>query len=445
MRARSHTTRFGLCILGLLLAGGVAREAAAQTGLGGSSGTTTFTTDDFRIVVQQSPGAAYQTFELGRLFNAANCRCQVPIYLFFTLSSSGFQKASTLPEGSIEFWTGLTCNDNTTGLRSTRCRQLQLDGGGTNLSLSAFVKNGGVIVTSDAQTLSQNFGQPQTAGGGGGSTGSSGTVGPSGPEACETNFVFSQGVWALVTFAGSTTYDVVTTIGLDVDLAPPPAVDGSDYGAVKVDPGNEALIVNWTGLSSAVVYDITGYQILCDRGGELQVFKNSTFGAGFATCNQTVPSGLDGHVMALDPNFICSPLLSATATSYRVKILENTIQYGVAVVAIDSHLNASTPVMHYKAPEKTLNFYDTYRNGDSANQAPHQMPDPGRASGGYCSVGSEGAGAPGGGTTGTVGPSGPEACETNFVFSQGVWALVSFAGSTTYDVVTTIGLDVTTS
>ena len=390
MRARSHTTHIGLCVL--VLAWGLARAAAAQTGVGGSTGvgTTTFTPDDFRIVPQELPGAAYRDFVLQRVFNVANCRCQLPIYMFFTLSTSGFQKRSALPAGSIEFWAGLQCNDNTNGLRSSRCRPLELDGGGTNLSLTEFVKNGGVILKTDAQVLSQNFGQPQTAGGGGGSTGTSGTVGPAGPAACETNYVFSQGIWGLVTFAGSATYDVVSTIGLQVDLAPPPAVDVPIYDAVTVTPGNEALILNWVGLSSATVYDILGYQVLCDRAGELQVFKDGTFGPGYAVCPgaQVTPSGISGNVLALDPRFICSPMLSLTATSYRVKILQNDIPYGVAVVAIDTHLNASAPVMHYRAPEKTLNFYDVYRNGDSANNAPGQMPDPGKAGSAYCSVGS---------------------------------------------------------
>jgi hypothetical protein len=383
-----------------------AREAAAQTGTGGATGTTTFTADDFRIVLQQTPGAAYQAFELQRLFNVANCQCGVPTYIFVTFSTSGFQKRSALPEGSIEFWAGLTCDDNTTGLRATRCHQLALDadgGSGSTMPLSAFAKNGGVVLSSNVQDLSQYFGQPQTSGGGGGSTGTSGTVGPSGAAACQTGSVFTQNLWALVTFSGSTRYDVVATLGLNIDLSPPPTPTATSTATATlplVSPGNEALIANWVSISSATTPDILGYQLLCDRAGDLQVFKNGTFRPGFSSCASDPPPGLNGHLLALDPNFICSPLLAATSTSYRLKILENGITYGVGLVAIDSHYNASPVLFDWGKPEKTLNFYDVYRNGDSSNNMPNGPgPDPGRASGGYCSigsVGSVGAGALGG-------------------------------------------------
>jgi len=298
------------------------------------------------------------------------------MYLFVTFSTSGFQKRAALPEGSIEFWAGQTCNDNATGLRATRCRPLFLnaDGGtGSIMPLSAFAKSGGVVLTSNVQDLSQYFGQPQTSSGGGGSTGTSGTVGPSGNAACETGAEFNQNIWALVTYTSSSSYDVVTTLGLHIDLAPPPTPTPTTF---SVKPGNEALIVNWASISSATTPDILGYQVLCDRAGQFQVFKNGTYAQGFSSCPTQVSNDLNSNLMALDPNFICSPLQSATSTSYRIKILENDIIYGVGLVAVDIHYNTSPVLFDWESPTKTLNFYDVYRNGDPSNTKPGQMPDP---------------------------------------------------------------------
>jgi hypothetical protein len=81
-------------------------------------------------------------------------------------------------------------------------------------------------------------------------------------------------------------------------------------------------------------------------------------------------------------NFACSPLLSRTTTSFRVKILQNGIPYGATVVAIDTSGNASPPDLFYTEPIKTKSFYDVYREPN---------PNPGAATGGYCAVGPVGA------------------------------------------------------
>jgi hypothetical protein len=91
-------------------------------------------------------------------------------------------------------------------------------------------------------------------------------------------------------------------------------------------------------------------------------------------------------VKGLDPNFLCSPLLTASTSSFRIKILQNDIIYGVGLAAIDTHHNGSTPQIVYQAPTKTLSFYDKYRNGDNGLE-------PGRASGGLCAVAPLGEGA----------------------------------------------------
>ncbi len=160
-------------------------------------------------------------------------------------------------------------------------------------------------------------------------------------------------------------------------MAPPPRPTNVD----RSDPGNEALIVNWTGIDTSVTIDLLGYQVLCDRGGALQVFKNGTFGAGFRTCATTpLPAGSTPTSWAWIRDFACSPLLTPTTNSFRVKILQNDITYGVSVVAIDNSYNASAPDRATtRTPVKTLSFYDVYRNGDETNTMPGAQPEPGRA------------------------------------------------------------------
>jgi MYXO-CTERM domain-containing protein len=382
-RLITRFTRVRLALGILVLASGLTRMASAQTGSAGATGTTSLAASDLLIAVQQSPGVALPDFDLQRFFNVANCNCNLPVYVFFTFSQSGFAKKATLPEGTIEFWTGLNCNSVTV----RNCTKL-----GDTLSLATFGANGGVVITSDVRTLSQNFGQPAitgttTIGDGGVVIGDGGATGAG---ACDSGIAFSQTIWALVTFTGDPPYDVSATLAVNVDMAPPPPPDVNSHldSNGRIPPGSEALIVSWTGLNTSTYPDLLGYQVLCDRGGSLQVFKNGTFGAGFRTCAKTPLPGapIDNNILGLDPNFVCSPLLTPTASSYRLKILQNDITYGVSVVAIDTHYNASQPIVNFGIPVKTLSFYDVYRNGDESNTNPGAQPEPGRASGGYCAV-----------------------------------------------------------
>ena len=93
-------------------------------------------------------------------------------------------------------------------------------------------------------------------------------------------------------------------------------------------------------------------------------------------------------VMDLNPNYACSPLLAASTRSFRVKILQNDITYGVAVVSVDQSTNASTPDIFYKVPNATKSFYDVYRNGHEGAMEPDGG-IPGGAAGGFCAVAPE--------------------------------------------------------
>jgi hypothetical protein len=365
-------------VLSSLAVVGYAPIAAAQIGTGGTIGTTgTLTPDDLLIVVQSKPGVSLPDFELQRFFNVANCQCDTPVTLFFTFTQAGFAIKPLLTDGVIEFWVGVNCNNP--ALR--QCIRLG------SQSLLTFAAASGTTVNTSARTLSVNFGQAAV------STGTTTTgsfdagIGPDGgfdASVCSSGLQFSQSVWATVTLAGNVTGtpDVSTVLPVNIDLSPPPPPP-----VISVQPGNEGLIVNWTGIDAAATPDLLGYQVMCDRGGSLQVFADGTFGAGFQSCPISVPDPLDNGIHALNPLFVCSPLLSPLSTSFRVKILQNGIVYGATVVSIDQHLNAAVGGIVYQAPVSTTDFYQAYRNGDSANTMPGGMPDPGLASGGLCSVG----------------------------------------------------------
>ena len=387
------TARWGLLVF--LLASGLTRVASAQTGVGGATGTTTLAAADLLIVVQSTPGSALPDFDLQRFFNISNCQCDTPAYVYFTFTQSGFQKKFSIGQGTIEFWVGLNCNN----ISVRNCQKL-----GDTFLLTDFANKSGVVVTTPIQTLSQNFGQPATSTNGTADAGVvPGTAGPSGPGACNTGIAFGQTIWALATLSDGVPNSVSATLQVNIDLAPPPTPNGVMGTGADVVGGNEALIASWTDLDTSVNVDLLGYQVLCDRGGALQVFPTGAYGSSFKTCaTNTLPSGLDANINGLDPRFICSPLLSATTSSYRIKILENAITYGVGVVAIDTHYNASAPIVNYGTPTKTLSFYDVYRNGDSANTKPGDQPDPGHASGGYCAVGGDSRGAAGASGLGAV-------------------------------------------
>ena len=52
--------------------------------------------------------------------------------------------------------------------------------------------------------------------------------------------------------------------------------------------GQQAVTISWPGVDSAVITDVLGYQVLCNRGGELQVFSDGTFEPGFQTCFKNI-------------------------------------------------------------------------------------------------------------------------------------------------------------
>ena len=374
-------------VIGALTCAATPARAQSIIGTAGTTGTTTATSlvaGDFFVGVQSTPGTNLNSFQLPRFFNQQSCNCDIPVYIYVTLEPSGFAKRPTLGAtmaGKFQIWVGGPTCDQTiyqpghcTKLLDIPLVTFLADGHETTPAISSRVLS--TDTTSD-ETIT-DAGVIETVGTG---------VPTPNPTCTDPSGTFTQTIWALIDVDGDGIYDVEPppVVSLNIDLAPPPAPAN-----VVVRPGDEAVTVTWTPDDFSINQDLQGYQVLCQRAGGLQVFATNTFGAYFETCDKTrTGTGL----VSLDPLFTCSPLLTATASSYRVKILQNDITYAATVVAIDNSGNASTPVLigpdynggSFEKPLKTDSFYDVYRNGEDSNQGPIS-PAPGAASGGLCAI-----------------------------------------------------------
>ena len=355
-------------LAGLIAIAGPGRADAQSTGTGGTTGSGTFAAGDFVIAVQQTAGQALDT---SGFFDLARCNCATPVSIVIALTSTGVAKRATFTgtTGQITFWIGANCDN--VDLRPSTCLKL-----GAGEPLLTFLDQEQITIATDAKTFSKYLGTTATDGG----TVVTGAVPPC---TSPVDGGFTQNIYADLDYEGTgSNVDLAVIDPIVVDLSPPPAPTG-----VKIQGGNEALVVSWTALDASLTTDLLGYQILCSRADQYRVFEESgtdggasgSFDASFSTCPATrTETGVEG----LDPTFVCSPLLAADATSYRIEILQNDITYAAAVVAIDQSGNPSPAIVGYGTPVKTLSFYDVYRSGN----ADAGTGDPGAAEGGFCAL-----------------------------------------------------------
>jgi MYXO-CTERM domain-containing protein len=367
-------SRLGLSLACLLLVPVAiclaARPAAAQTGgsgvltgAGGGTGTT-LSGSDFFIGVQHEAGTNLRDFEVKRFFNKANCDCSEPVFLYFALQPSGLQKRNLVNKsGNVEFWIGSDCTNTVT--RVNNCRKLK-----TQLQ-TAFLNVGHDTIATNARIMSTDISAAMTTG----------FPTDGNPTCTLTSDSGSMNIFVIIDANSDGIPDsgAYGSSSVLVDLKAPPSPDSN---GITVEGGDEALVVRWPKVDQALYTDLLGYQLLCNRGGSLQVFPEGSFDPGFLSCTGANPAG---GVEALDPLYVCSPLLSPTTSSYRVKILQNDITYGVAVVSVDQSRNASTPDIFYGVPNATKSFYDVYRNGHEGAMEPDGG-IPGGAEGGFCAV-----------------------------------------------------------
>jgi hypothetical protein len=339
------------------------------TGTGGSTGTSVLSASDFLVAVSQAPPVVLSIFEQSRFFNKARCDCSEPIDIFISLLATGVAKRNQITQqtGNIQVILGPGCST----IQNQQIGNCIPVPNGTE-QVVTFLSQGQFVVQTDARFLSSYLNGSQLVDGG---------VSVNNCEVGTDIGQFTQTVNVNIDFNGDGVVDLTLPLSLLIDLSPPPVPTG-----VKIQGGNEALVINWDAIDTAVVPDLQGYQILCSRADQYQVFNigyapdgglgtsGGPFGAGFETCPaDRTGTGVEG----LDPTFVCSGLLTAQTTSTRVEILQNDITYAAAVVAIDNSGNPSSPPMvGFGTPVKTLSFYDVYRD---------QTPQ-GQATGGFCAL-----------------------------------------------------------
>jgi hypothetical protein len=359
--------------LGLAALAAVSLTAAAARAQDG--GTSSFTADDFFIGIQDVENANLSDFNINRFFNKARCDCDEDVFVFVALKPSGIAKrANAIRTGVIELWVGTSC-DNAT-LRPSLCTLLK------NPTWPEFLNLGKMTQKTNARIISTytNSGVGTTEDGG--TTTTTNVTFPTGgtPTCTAPIEAFNQTIWVLVAISSVGSYDVVVKRPVPVRLTPPPAPTG-----VTVNGGDQALTMSWEKVNTALFPNIQGYQILCNRAGSLQVFANGTFKNGFHSARSVCPDKATGvgNIDNLDPFFTCSPLLTASTESYRVKILQDGITYGAAVVAVDTSGNPSVPDVFYGQPVRTKSFYDAYRDGNTGNNGDAT---PGSDPGGFCNL-----------------------------------------------------------
>jgi MYXO-CTERM domain-containing protein len=309
---------------------------------------------DFFVGVQASLGVNLNAHDAARFFNLAHAQCQQPVYVFVGLQASGKAKAAaTLASvsdiGSIAIWLGTDCwsvlNQEISGL----CQEFGHE------RLSTFLSQGSWTLTTNARSVSAYHGITATT--------------DAGAPGADPGTAFVQPLTVVIDTDGDGVAELSFSSSLVIDLDPPPAPAGATLA-----PGNQAVLAKWNQVDPSTTTDLAGYQVLCSRADQYQVFKEApTDGGGaagqFSASFDTCPYAQTGAgVEALDPTFVCSPLLSPSTTSYRIEVLQNDITYAAAVVAVDKSGNPSPhPQVLYGTPARTASF------------------DPG-ASSGFCSV-----------------------------------------------------------
>lgn len=183
-----------------------------------------------------------------------------------------------------------------------------------------------------------------------------------------------------------------TNSGLGPDMDPGPSAPVVLVGEVPVVPtsvtadgGNNALNVSWSwppGINIADDTTLYGVQVFCQRGADTQVFQSNSFGAVYKTTANVCPTNTaavpttSGPFSNLSPDYLCSGLIPATTTNYRLMGLQNGIWYGVGVAAVDRYGNVSAiSNVAYGMPIPTVDFYSEYKTVG------------GSAQGGFCSLG----------------------------------------------------------
>jgi hypothetical protein len=349
-------------------------SALAQTSTGGSTSTALAETD-FTIYVQtKNASDAWTDVTSGdtkTFFNRGRCECGTMVRFVVEVASSSVEtKISNLlaasgADGEARLYlaqsSGCT-NDPTES--SYGCFLLdQID------TLDSLVRTG--YWTSAAVKVTDLFSSDGTC------------------NLLKTTYLW---LWIDTASDGSAdlTGDSAPSLSLRLDGKGPAAPTG-----LSVQGGKEALILSWDTSTSSSTSDLAGHLAFCTYSDGSAVFTDSPYSSQFISSSTLVaaslcpdqdaldPAGLASTVGNLAPAYLCSGLIAADKTSYRLRGLQNNTPYNVLLVSVDNDGNLGTPTDAVTGtPVLTVDFYNEYAN---------QGGDP---VGGYCNVAS-GVGRPG--------------------------------------------------
>jgi len=370
-----------------------ARQASAQTGgtttsAGGASGTTTLVVGDFSYYFEKYVNGQWvqmNSQDQQYFFNRARCECdtakEAEVKILIVANSGTYQKISAAlrntlisTDGSGRLYAsanGINCLSPTSyiGGVSGSCTNL-LDPGtyAADFKMSTFLSQN--RWESPAFPVAWLFNSLTSTCGG-----------TSGNSCDATTNCATQGSNATIYFWAQTTtnaypdfsdaaFGTVSLVGT-VSASP---------DTISAEGGNEALNVSWTWPAGTTpsATSFSGVQLFCQRGADLQVFKDGWFSPSFKTasslCGADAPaSSSSGPFAGLNPLYLCSGLIPAGTTSHRISGLQNGIPYGVGIAAVDRFGNVGDVVGPvYATPIPTVDFYTNYRD------------DHGAATGGFC-------------------------------------------------------------
>jgi len=360
-------TRFSFRLLLVLVVELLATRALAQTG--GTPGTTALAESDFSIYVQVKSASGswsdLSTSDAKTYFNSARCNCGSTVRFVVEATTTGMTTISTLlaasgADGDARLYLSQSngCTSDPTE-SSYGCVLLdEVD------ALSSLTKNGYWISTE--VSVPDLFGS----------------------SAGNCDLLKTQYVWLWIDTASDgspdLTGDSAPSLSLRLDGKPPSPPTG-----LSAQGGQQALLLTWTASASASSSssDLAGYLVFCQRGTGVVAFSTSPYDSQYVSpatlsANALCPSedALASTVFAatfanLDAAYLCSGLIASDQTSYRLKYLENDVEYTLVMVAVDNDGNLSTPTDAITGtPVLTVDFYNQYVN------------EGGQEVGGYCEV-----------------------------------------------------------
>jgi len=344
-------------------------SAYADTSTGGTSSSSALAESDFTISVQTKNASGswteLDTNDAKTFFDRARCECGTTARFVVRVASTTVEtKISTLlaasdADGEARLYLAQSsgCTSDPTE-SSYGCVLLdQID------ALDSLAKNG--YWTSTEVSVTDLF---------------------SSDGSC--NFLKTTYVWLWIDTASDGTADLTgdsaPSLNLRLDGKGPAAPSG-----LSVQAGKEALILNWTSISStsSSTSDLAGYLVFCAHSDGSSVFASSPYSSQFISPSTLVDDSLCPEQDALDsssltptltnlaPAYLCSGLIGTGQTSYRLKGLLNDVPYTVLLVAVDDDGNLGTPTdAATGTPVLTVDFYNEYAN------------EGGQPVGGYCNV-----------------------------------------------------------